>query len=78
MSARAAGRRDPGLAVSTYACWRRVVKPSGLRGEHAVVLSSLPPADAIGLFCTRASAARSDLVVDDESLAAAGEICDAT
>ena len=47
----------------------------GLRGEHVVSLSSLPTADAIGLFCTRAGEARADLVFDDAALAAIDEIC---
>ncbi|MGZ6960911.1 MAG: NB-ARC domain-containing protein [Ilumatobacteraceae bacterium] len=47
----------------------------GLRGEHVISLSSLPAADSIGLFCTRAVEARSDLVFDDATLAAIGEIC---
>ncbi len=47
----------------------------GLRGEHVISLSSLPTADAIGLFCTRAGEARADLVFDDSALAAIDEIC---
>ena len=47
----------------------------GLRGEHVISLSSLPTADAIGLFCTRAGEARADLVFDDAALAAIDEIC---
>lgn len=47
----------------------------GLRGEHVISLSSLPAADAIGLFCTRAGEARPDLVFDDLTLAAIDEVC---
>ncbi len=47
----------------------------GLRGEHVISLSSLPVADAIGLFCTRAGEARADLVFDDATLAAIDEVC---
>lgn len=47
----------------------------GLRGEHVISLSSLPTDDGVGLFCTRAGEARSDLAFDDATLAAASEIC---
>ena len=47
----------------------------GLRGEHAISLSSLPGVDAIGLFCTRAGEARAGLVFDDATLAAIDEVC---
>jgi predicted ATPase/class 3 adenylate cyclase len=47
----------------------------GLRGEHVVPLSSLPSHDAVGLFCTRASEARAELVFDDPTLAVIEEIC---
>jgi predicted ATPase/class 3 adenylate cyclase len=47
----------------------------GMRGEHVVSLSSLPSTDAIGLFCTRANEARTDLVFDDPTLAVIEEIC---
>ena len=47
----------------------------GIRGEHVVSLSPLPADDAIRLFCDRASAARTDLALDDVALASIEAIC---
>ena len=78
---RARHRRGPAL-VGAIRAGCADVRISGdesrsarMRGEHVVSLSTLPSDDAIGLFCTRASEARTDLMFDEPTLAAIDEIC---
>ena len=49
--------------------------PLGLPGEVVHVLDPLPPADAATLFGSRATSARRDFAVDDESAVVVEEVC---
>ena len=75
LSTRPARWSPPSVPVATRSACATSREALGLRGEHVISLSSLPAADAIGLFCTLLGEARPDLVLDDPALAAIDEIC---